>query len=228
MIPHVVSSPTAMVQLIATNLLTAGYRYFVTGVIPEHKDPTKTDSKLIEQYGLDLSRWQRARRKENGRASIRYLRHGQFFIMLATEGHHPWFRLEGEQLRDARRDAIRFGGYLISLKRGPDRGSVKQPRSQWGWHVRVWLDRETYNDLKAHFLGIAVHRSAEELRREFWLIPYEPYAALRRQLLAILKATNRKRKSAGLEPLPYDVLRYRRRIVKVFGEADSTDSAKAA
>jgi hypothetical protein len=59
-------------------------------------------------------------------------------------------------------------------------------------------------------------------RSEMWLwnalsrIPFEPYAPVRRQLLNILRAVNRRRRAAGLERVPHTVLRLRRRPVRVF------------
>jgi hypothetical protein len=37
-------------------------------------------------YKLDQSKWARARRKAKGLANVAYLRHGRFFVLLATEG----------------------------------------------------------------------------------------------------------------------------------------------
>jgi len=96
---NVVTSREALVQVIATNLLTAGYRYYVVGRIPDGKDPQRVDAKLKAKYDLGLSRWQRARRKRAGSASVRYLRHGRLFVMLATEGKHRWFEDERSQIR---------------------------------------------------------------------------------------------------------------------------------
>lgn len=45
---------------------------------------------------------------------------------------------------------------------------------------------------------------------------YEPYAPVRQQLLNIVRLVNDARRKAGLYLLDYDVLRYRRRIVKPF------------
>ena len=222
---HVASSPIALVQFLATNLLTSGYRYYVTGHVPEPKAPAAVDAKLIAKYDLGLSRWELARRKRIGYASVRYVRCGRFFIMVATEGQHPWFREERGLVRDARKEPITYGGYHIGLKRGPDRGTSGQPRDAHRLHVRVSLTRKTYTELKAYFLELGVHGSVEELRHEFRSVPFEPYAPVRRQLLNILRAVNRARKRANKEQLPFDVLRYRRRIVKVFDDHEVVEAA---
>lgn len=207
---NVVTSREALVQVIATNLLTAGYRYYVVGRIPEGKDPQRVDAKLKAKYDLGLSRWQRARRKRAGSASVRYLRHGRLFVMLSTEGKHRWFEDERSQIRDARRVPLKIAGYAISLcGKGTGKG-----RS--AFRVRVSLRRSTYNDLKAYFLDLATHRSAENLRKELWSLPFEPYSGVRRQIVGIVRAVNRERKRAGFERIPYSAVRFNRRIVKPF------------
>ena len=56
-------------------------------------------------------------------------------------------------------------------------------------------------------------------RLMFRVFPFEPYAPVRRQLLAIVRRVNECRAAAGLERLPYSVLRLKRRIYRPF-EAD--------
>ncbi|MBU0717022.1 MAG: hypothetical protein KJ749_02135 [Planctomycetes bacterium] len=54
---------------------------------------------------------------------------------------------------------------------------------------------------------------------EFGLVDFEPYAPVRRQLLNLLRAVNRARKEAGLEPVPMSCLRLKRRIYRPFDAA---------
>ena len=213
---NVVTSREALVQVIATNLFTVGYRYYVVGRIPDNKDPRSIDAKLKEKYGFGLSRWQRARRKKEGYASVRYLRHGRLFVMLAMEGKHHWFEEERELIRDARRIPLKIAGYSISL-RGSPTAHGRSPH-----HVHVELRRSTYKDLKAYFLDLATHRSEENLRNELWNLPFEPYAPVRRQLLNIVREVNRTRKRAGFSRIPFDAIRFNRRILKLFGLEDAT------
>jgi hypothetical protein len=59
------------------------------------------------------------------------------------------------------------------------------------------------------------------MAHEFSKLPFEPYAPVRQQLLIILRAVNRARKAAGLEPVPWTCIRLKRRIYRPFesGEA---------
>ena len=102
----VARSAAGFVQQLAVAYVTHGYWFYVTGHIPEHKDPALTDRKLIERYGIDVSKWTRARRKRDGLANVQYLRYGRFFILLATHGEHPFFAEEEEQIRDIRRTPL--------------------------------------------------------------------------------------------------------------------------
>ncbi|MCA9439140.1 MAG: hypothetical protein KC978_25370, partial [Candidatus Omnitrophica bacterium] len=65
------------------------------------------------------------------------------------------------------------------------------------------------------------------LSRELWRLPFEPYAPVRRQLLCILRAVNKKRKEAGYEVLPQSVLRFKRWRGKVFEENDPPDYGRS-
>src|SRR5262245_60629084 len=108
------TTPEGFVQQLAVSYLGNGYWFYVTGGIPEGKDPRSVDAKLLSRYQIDLSKWARARRKRAGKANLQYIRFGRFFVLLATHGEHPFFAEEASSIRDARRTPIRFRGYSIS------------------------------------------------------------------------------------------------------------------
>lgn len=214
----IVTSREGLVQVLASNLLPHGYRWYVTGQIPADKDPDKVDRKLIAKYDLGISKWERARRRRTGWAGLRYLRLERFFILIATNGSHPFKRDEERAIRDAREVPIKFGGYALSIRKDTS------PGGQGRWRARVSIERKTYLGLKAHFHELAKDRSEKRLREEFWNVPFEPYKPVWRQLATILRAVNRARKKAGYSVLPYDTLRVRRRIVSVFPEQGVVES----
>lgn len=202
------SSVEGFVQQLAVGYVQHGHFFYVTGQVPEGKDVYAVDAKLMERYGLDVSKWTRAREKGKGGASVQYIRCGRFFVLIATAGRHEFFECE-KGVRDLREHPIRFAGYSISYRRGVDRR----------FHVSVRIAPDEYLRLKAFFVDLACHRSLEGLAAEFSRLPFEPYAPVRRQLLNILRAVNRERQAAGFEPVPVGALRLRRRIVKPFFEA---------
>lgn len=203
------TSVAGFVQQLAVGYVANGYWFYVTGTIPEGKDPRAVDAKLIRRYEIDVSKWTRCRRKRAGLANVQYLRHGRFFVIIATRGEHPLFAAEGKQLRDVREHPIRFRGYSIGCRRAGAGGK---------YHPSVRIQQEDYRMLKAHFAQVAVQRTVEDLCRELRAIPFEPYAPVRNQFRGLLRLVNRRRKVAGLELLPWEALRLRRSPVLPFGE----------
>lgn len=214
----VAGSKEGFVQQLASSYLRHGYWWYVCGVIPAWKNCELVDEKLISKYEVNVSESTRARRKRSGRANLQYLRFERFFVLLATKGAHLFYEHEAGAIRDIRRVPIKFHGYSISYRPGGrTRSGEKDPK----WHSHVEIERSRYKELRAHLLELAPHRSANSLALEFYRIPFEPYAPVRRQMLNLLRAVNRAREQAGYSLLPTQVLPLRRRVVKPFGPATS-------
>jgi hypothetical protein len=66
------TSLVGFVQQVATGYLTHGYYFYVTGHIPDGKDPRAVDAKLVERYGIGVGRLEVGRSpKEDGWGSER-------------------------------------------------------------------------------------------------------------------------------------------------------------
>jgi hypothetical protein len=195
------TSVAAFVQQLAVSYLANGYWFYVPGRIPLAKDPALVDAKLVQRYGIAMSKWARARRKAAGLANLQYLRYQRFFLLLATHGVHPFFEEENKTIRDVRRVPIHFYDYSISYR---------------GGHAHVRIAQEHFRELKAYFREVGTRRSAEELEVELGNLPFEPYAPVRRQLLTLLRAVNRARKAQGLRLLESSCFRFKRRIYRPF------------
>ena len=206
----VATSVAGFVQQLAVAYVAHGYWFYVTGRVPDHKDPATIDRKIIRQYGIDVSKWARSRRKKTGQARVQYLRYDRFFVIVATHGEHPFFAAEGNQVRDVRRHPLHFMGYTIGCRQGRDGQK---------WHPSVRIAREVCRELKARYAAMAVHRPVEDLCRELGTIGFEPYAPVRDQLNGILRAVNRCRRAAGLELVPPNAIGWRRTSVKPFAGA---------
>jgi hypothetical protein len=218
------TSPEGLVQQLAVSYLRHGYFWHVTGRIPNDKDPQQVDRKLIEKYGIAISERERTRRKRAGLANMQYIRYRRWFILLASEGHHPFKQEEKAQLRDCRRYPIKFEGYSISYRRS---GITPKGGGPVKWHAHVRIDGPTYRQLKSVFLERACHRSAKNLALDFYGLPFEGYAPIRRQFLKILKSVNEARQRLGYTTIPHKVLPLRRRIVRPFEPPVATASAEA-
>ena len=215
----VATSEIGFVQQLVSCYLPHGYWFYVAGIVPWDKEPSAVDKKLLAKYRIAMSPQSRARRKAAGLGNMHYIRHDRRFLMLATHGRHPFFQDEANNIRDARRVPIKFAGYSVSMAKGGFKGK----RSTGGvlvpddkLRVRVRIEKEWYLSLKAYVRQIALHHSAAELAAEFYMLPFEPYAPIRRQLLTLLRYVNDRRKAAGLDTLSNRVIRYRRRIVRPF------------
>src|SRR3954453_18591216 len=108
----VATSLEGFIQQLAVAYIAHGYYFYVSGFIPEGKDPEAIDRKLLDKYGVRLSKFARYRRKALGQASIQYLRFERFFVLIATHGKHQFFWEEkdgGEagRMKDIRRTPIR-------------------------------------------------------------------------------------------------------------------------
>ena len=204
----VATTPEGFIQQLAVSYVAHGYWFYVSGLIPETKDPSAIDRKLISKYGIGISKWARARRKRAGIANVHYLRHGRFFVVLATHGRHPFF--VEEPFKDIREVPIKFASYSVSFR---------------GGHAHVRIERETYRDLKAYFMERALRRSRETLEREFWNIGFEPYAPVRRQLVTMFNRVNAARRTAQFEELSQSCLRLRRRIYRPFESLLESEAA---
>ena len=209
-------SPQGFIQQVVL-CVTKGYLWYVAGHIPKGKDPARTDERIIAKYSIGISKWARARRKRGGGANLQYLRHGRFFVVMATAGEHEFFR-EEPNVRDIRRVPLKFAGHSLSQRRSTVTGSS---------HASVRIAPEEYRQVKAYLLEYCVRWSLERLHVELYRLPFQPYAPVRRQLLNLLRAVNRKRARAGLPPATGRCLYLKRRVVRVF-EAEARDDEEVA
>ena len=114
----VATSVEGFVQQLAVAYVTHGYWFYVAGEIPEGKDPAAVDRKIVERYGIAISKWARARRKRQVLANLQYLRYERTFVLVATKGRHDFFERESGSVRDIRRVPIKFAGYSIGWRTG--------------------------------------------------------------------------------------------------------------
>jgi hypothetical protein len=83
----------------------------------------------------------------------------------------------------------------------------------------VRIEQRKYKELKAYFVGIAVHRPADAIARELGNLRFRPYAPVRRQLLCIRRAVNNRREMAGLDRISSCCFDFTPHSVRPFAEA---------
>lgn len=224
--PCVATTPAGFIQRLAHDYVQYGAWFYVTGVVPVRylAEPARLDAKLIEKYGVSVSRWTRYRQRERGKATIHYLRHEGFWILIATRGSHCIERkgrvvrfFEDNDVRDLRHPStpVYFWGHSI--------GAFEQERQ---WRYRVRIQRRELLGLRAYFITSMWGRSAAEIGEAFRSLPYVPYRGVKDQYRWILDAVNARRRKAGLrERIPYRcVEELRRRAVRPF-EQPATQTA---
>lgn len=189
------------VQQLAVSYLKNRYWFYVRGEVPAGKDPRAVDDKLIARYGIDRSKWAKARAAQRGEAKVQYLRYREVFLLLATHGDHPFFAAERENIRDAREVPVKFYGYSVGYKDG---------------HPFVRIATAQYRELVEAFLAAALTCPADALAARFRALPFEPYGPVRVQLRRLLTRVNELRRAAGLSRIDAGVLRTKRKTVCPF------------
>lgn len=220
---YIATSRTGFVQQVVSSYVARGYRFHVSGRVPEGKDPRDVDEKLLNLYDIRKTRSQRYRAKQAGKANLQYIRFENNWLMLATHGKHRWMELESNNIRDCSRDQpILFQGYSIRLKAGlylpyrcrNDRNKAERDNKL---RVRVQIDRGTFRDLKAEFLSVCKNRRPDWLAAKFYNLPFEPYAPIRQQILTLLFHVNQALKKSGRKPINPKAIRFIRKQVLPFG-----------
>ncbi|BBO34306.1 hypothetical protein PLANPX_3918 [Lacipirellula parvula] len=131
-------------------------------------------------------------------------------------------------MKDVRKHPIHFAGYSLTMRRGEflkKESGAAEAEPDGRYRVRVQIAREQLRMLKPYLIELSTRRSAEWIARGLWNLPFEPYAPVRKQLLALLRMINSRRQAAGQSKLPASVLRMKRDIVKPFGEGDEALAA---
>jgi hypothetical protein len=129
-----------LLQQVALSYLRHGYWWYVTGIIPERKDPDEVDHNILIKYDIRKDWRFIAHNKARGLANLQYIRHGRFYLLMATKGVHEFKEREAKRIRDARqcpiliprfppvsvetsrkktrKQAPAFDGYAVSYRRG--------------------------------------------------------------------------------------------------------------
>ncbi|MEO1698749.1 MAG: hypothetical protein AAFU73_15745 [Planctomycetota bacterium] len=194
------------VKQVAVQYLRHGYWFYVTGWVPEGKEPRAVDTKLMERYGINVPPWSRARRAK-GQAAVHYVRFERFFVLLACAGEHRFFELERASIKDMRLFPLRFAGYEVSYRRSGVDAS---------WHSSVSISRPVYLELRRMLVSRCRYMPVEQAQALLHRIPFYPYARVRRQLLALLRHVNAARRLSGRDALSAECLRLRPWACRVF------------
>ena len=198
---YLTHSVGGFIQQAAVCYVQRGYYFYVFGQIKKDANLLEVDQKIMNKYQIRISKDQRYRRKQEGVASVQYLRYERTFLLLATHGKHQFFKEEKNQIKDARHAPIRAFGYMI----------------QWvNDQLLVSIDKKNCQKLKTEMMQAALLHGPQTLAAKFWAIRFEPYSRVYKQIKSIWKSVNLRRRTAGLPPVPVSALRHNRRIYRPF------------
>lgn len=129
-----------LLQQVALSYLRHGYWWYVTGIVPERKEPLEIDHKILSKYDIRKDWRFIAHNRARNIANLQYIRHDRFYLIMATKGFHEFKDRESKRMRDARhcpiliprfapslvkpsskqhrRQAPTFDGYAVSYRRG--------------------------------------------------------------------------------------------------------------
>ncbi len=209
----------------AVVLSQKGYRYFISGEVPERKAADEIDEKLLTKYGLRLTRRQRTYRKSKGLPNGHYFRFSRRWVVMGTS-RKLFFQVDpNERVRDLRDAPIRVGGYSISLRAdgAARRGAIRRLRAS------VRLEGRTLRELQAVLLDSHQRWAAADLERQIWLASnhWQVYAPVYRQFQGIVRRLNEARAAAGLGRVGRGCVRISRQAPRHFERACLKEAAEA-
>jgi len=156
---YLVTSWKAMLQMIV-NLCGKGYYYYHLTELPINKQNKwgKIDSKIIQKYQTDKSKWQRQRQKRNGIANFYYLRWEHIFVVLRTEGTIFASIMYDDKFSDIRKSPISLK--ITSLTTFKIQ-FFKQKK------ITVYLSGDTYKGLKDNLYDVAKTKNISKIKQAF-------------------------------------------------------------
>lgn len=216
-------------QLAVAYVSNGKYFYYYSDVVKAGRKPEATDRFWVEEFGVGISRWAKARRRQKGLANYQYIRWGRFYVLLVSRGDRSELpERVRKRLRDCRRSPIRFSCYRVSYK--PDRSSQKtlKRKGRVGkpeGHVSVALTEREYEKLSARAMEIALGE-IHQVEQFFKNLEYTPFKPIQQQTRQVWRKVNRERKSAGLEPLSEQCLKWFKVQCFPFGNPEKNEESK--
>jgi hypothetical protein len=186
---YLITSKHSLIRYLACNAFPKGYIFYTTSWIPEGKDPVLVDAKLILKHECHLPKQKQYRRRKANIATVKYIRHENLCVLLATHGKGQFFQVEGE-IKDAREVPFSYGGYSVSVNRESGKVSVR-------------IHREAMKTLKSF-----VMEHGHKMPLDYWQswirnIPFLPFAGVRDGVFSLLKLLNKNRQSFKKAPLDW-------------------------
>lgn len=203
---HVVASVDSLVRIVSQLVAIRSKLWFYEhGVIPRGVDRLAVDLHMRAKYEIPRDKHHARRLRQKGRATVRYLRLDDFWIILASHGNCVF--LAERRFSDIRRKRLILYGYSIAHRNG--RASVR-------------IHEEQYRMLVEYFRQNAIGWPVSRLAAEIDGLPFERFAPVRRQLIGLIRTVNRERAAWGLDGISYTDIRLAPRSIPVFERKTTT------
>jgi len=152
-----------LIQQVTLSYLRHGYFHYVTGSLRPKQTPEAMDESILEKYAIRKCWRYRADQKARGFANLQYIRHGDFYVIMATEGEHRFKKWERHHLRDIRKTPLHvpissaprefpknrkkqnfkeelrtFEGYEVAYRRGRFERKTADERAEYKKAIEDW------------------------------------------------------------------------------------------
>jgi hypothetical protein len=178
-------SPLHVARYAASNLATHGFIFWTTFAIPPDADLHAVDCKMLLLYDAHLPKEKQYRRRKAGLATVKYVRHGNVGLLMATKGENPFF--SREPFRDIRTAPLVIAGHSIRVRRDTGKMCVRIHREAQRRLVRRLVENARLP------LG--------ELERMIWNLDLLPYKGVKAGVFAALRELNACRRAFRLLPV---------------------------
>lgn len=217
--------------LIQELVYLVGRGYYFYCIVPLNfkkcgKNWAKTDKKLIKKYEMNISKFQRARKKKKGKSNFYYLRWQHVAIMLHTAGDvdSTVYNDRFLDLRERQKKIVLKISDLIWLQI-----NLGAPKNDNKRHIEVRLYKDSYNGFKDNLERVIQLKNKEMIFNEFNKINGIPaWAGIIKQKQLLYNFMLRKCKSNSVklnnEDKPKIRILTKRNVVKVF---NITEGSKA-
>lgn len=150
--------------------ISKGYYYYHVGTIPMNKASKckQIDEKIIRKYNIDLSKYQRSRKKVKGLANFYYLRWRNIFIILHTEGDFEKELILNDEFKDIRDKKKKLDRLQIRISDNISfEISLKHKTGQTDRAVTISFDRASMQNLNTELSELVQYKKLNEIEKFF-------------------------------------------------------------
>jgi len=150
--------------------ISKGYCYYYVGTIPMGKASKckQIDEKIISKYNIDLSKFQRYRRKEKELANFYYLRWKNVFVILHTAGSFEKELILDDEFKDIRDKKKKLDRLQIRISDNVGfEITLKHKTGQIDRAVTISFDRASMQNFDTELKELVQYKKINEIPKFF-------------------------------------------------------------